>query len=68
MVLEIAANVELPENGPIWQQLREGNLHGITFVDKSQMMTDFIKPMLNADPKLRPTAADLLKHPRIRSI
>ena len=68
MVLEIAANVVLPENGPIWQQLREGNLDGIIFLDKSQMMTDFIKATINADPSSRPTAADLLKHPRITAL
>jgi serine/threonine protein kinase len=64
MVLEMAANVILPENGVVWQQLREGDITGIDFGENSQMLADFITPMLNKNPQLRPTAADLLKHPK----
>lgn len=61
----MAANIILPENGPIWQQLRDGDLEGISFGRHSPMMVDFIRSMLNHDPQMRPTAQDLLRHPKL---
>lgn len=65
--LEMAANIILPQNGVDWQQLREGNIEGIGLQRHSMMLSDFIRSMLCAEPDLRPTAIDLLKHPKIAS-
>ena len=67
MVLEMCANIILPENGPIWHQLRNGDLDGVDFGHHSPMMIDFVKSILQPSPSLRPTADDLLKHPRLFS-
>lgn len=61
----MAANIVLPENGLVWQQLREGNIESIGIQRHSQMLIDFIKSMLNGSPDLRPTAQDLLAHPKL---
>ncbi len=65
ILLEMSANIILPENGPIWQQLRDGNLDGIVFSRHSQMLVDVIKSMLNRNPAMRPTASNLLSHPKL---
>jgi serine/threonine protein kinase len=61
----MVANIILPENGPIWHQLREGDLTEISFLDRSTMLIDFVKSMIHPDPVMRPTAADLMRHPRL---
>jgi serine/threonine protein kinase len=65
IVLEMIANIILPENGPIWHQLREGDLQEISFLDRSPMLIDFVSSMIHPDPAMRPTAMDLMKHPRL---
>ena len=67
ILLEMAANIILPQNGDIWQQLREGNIEGINLHRHSQMLIDFIQSMLYSDPEQRPSCTDLLKHPKLAS-
>jgi serine/threonine protein kinase len=62
----MAANIILPENGPIWHRLREGEIDGIDMNSHSTMLRDFIKSMLNTCANSRPSSLDLLKHPMIR--
>jgi serine/threonine protein kinase len=66
ILLEMAANIILPENGPIWHQLRSGNLDGIDFGTNSNMLCDFIKCMLGTAGSDRPSSEDLAKHPMIK--
>jgi wee1-like protein kinase len=62
------ANIILPENGPNWHQLREGDLHEIPLLGRSPMLIDFVRSMIHPDPKMRPTANDLMKHPRLSTL
>lgn len=61
----MTADVILPENGPVWQQLREGDLSGVNLERHSRMLVDCVKSMLNARPEMRPTCEALLSHPRL---
>ncbi|KAL2914474.1 mitosis inhibitor protein kinase swe1 [Polyrhizophydium stewartii] len=67
ILLEIAAHIILPENGPAWKHLREGNFSDVSLAGRSQAMIDFIQSMMQPDPALRPTAQDVLAHPLLAS-
>ncbi|OLY85335.1 Mitosis inhibitor protein kinase wee1 [Smittium mucronatum] len=67
IILEIAANVVLPENGPEWFDLRHNNLTSAQ-LDKTEVSSDLfsiISCMLDKDPKNRPTADQILSFPRV---
>ena len=68
IVLEMAANVQLPENGPIWQQLREGKVEQVIGHHISPPLVDLIKSMLQPCPTDRPSAQALLNHPILQSL
>lgn len=67
ILLEMVGNVELPENGPLWTQLREGAgcLDGL-IMNVPHPVKDFISSMLHSDTSMRPRAVDLLDHPFLR--
>lgn len=56
----------LPMNGPLWQDLRGDRLH-LPLPDTSNELNCLIRRMMQAISTERPTAADLLKHPRLLS-
>ncbi|KAJ3039711.1 hypothetical protein HDV00_011943 [Rhizophlyctis rosea] len=70
IILETAANVVLPENGPYWQKLREGDISDIdaSLKDISPPLIDLIRSMLAPLPAARPTAEDIWAHPILQSI
>ncbi|RKP01751.1 hypothetical protein CXG81DRAFT_3087, partial [Caulochytrium protostelioides] len=68
MALEMAANVELPENGPAWTQLRHHGLESVSLKDVSQPLVDLIRSMIHPDPAFRPQARDILRHPLIATV
>lgn len=62
---EICLGRPLPANGDEWQDIRAGSLqplHGTPFD-----MELIIKQMMHTDPKLRPTASQLLKQKQLLS-
>ena len=65
IILEITANIILPENGIYWSQLREGNFACIDFGSASVPLVDLISSMLLPNPTQRPTARDILSHPLV---
>ncbi|ORX70642.1 kinase-like protein [Linderina pennispora] len=62
MMLEIVANIVLPDNGVEWQKLREGCFDDANFIDLpySSDLLDTIKWMLTPDPDMRPTAGQIV--------
>ncbi|KAJ1340294.1 hypothetical protein BSLG_005067 [Batrachochytrium salamandrivorans] len=68
ILLEISANIILPENGPVWQHLREGDFSDIPLTDRSPPLTDFIRSMMHPNPNVRPTMQDVLAHPILASM
>ncbi|KAL1922881.1 uncharacterized protein VTP21DRAFT_9257 [Calcarisporiella thermophila] len=65
IILEMAANVILPENGPIWQRLRRGDLSDCKVQNFSSELVRLIRGMLSPDPAARPTAEQILSHPLV---
>ncbi|KAI9101982.1 kinase-like domain-containing protein [Phlyctochytrium arcticum] len=66
IILEVTANVILPENGPYWHKLREGDLSEINFGETtSPALLDLIRSMLDPKPTRRPTVDAILTHPYV---
>jgi wee1-like protein kinase len=61
IALEMALCIQLPENGPIWHQLRQGEFELVNNV--APPLSDLIKSMLHPTPSERPDCRALLKHP-----
>ncbi|KAI9004196.1 kinase-like domain-containing protein [Gaertneriomyces semiglobifer] len=68
ITLEITANVILPENGPYWHKLRHGDLTEINFGGRSMALVECLRWMLHENPDKRPTVAEVLKHPVVKSV
>ncbi|EDV40317.1 uncharacterized protein Dana_GF10446 [Drosophila ananassae] len=64
-MLELACYMDLPANGPLWHELRQGLLPE-EFINKiSVELQAVIKSMMNPNPTQRPTAEQLLSHPKL---
>ena len=58
--LMMPETIELPRNGPFWNQLRENNLSSIDELPYSPHLKHLVKTMMAADPLDRPSAKDIL--------
>jgi hypothetical protein len=71
VILEVAANIILPENGQSWHKLRQGEIDEC-FVDApvaiSAPLRDLIASMLHPVPEMRPSAAGILAHPCVAAV
>nr|XP_019542910.2 membrane-associated tyrosine- and threonine-specific cdc2-inhibitory kinase [Aedes albopictus]XP_019542911.2 membrane-associated tyrosine- and threonine-specific cdc2-inhibitory kinase [Aedes albopictus]XP_019542912.2 membrane-associated tyrosine- and threonine-specific cdc2-inhibitory kinase [Aedes albopictus] len=67
-ILELSSNLELPSNGPLWQNLRSGSLPGELLCRLSQELQDVIRWMMNPVPDCRPSVNALLRLPRLASL
>ncbi|KAJ1924945.1 mitosis inhibitor protein kinase swe1 [Tieghemiomyces parasiticus] len=66
LLLEVTANVILPDNGPAWQKLRTGDLSDVRFdVATSTDLVALIRALLAPLPGDRPTVEAVLAHPRV---
>ncbi|KAK9766780.1 mitosis inhibitor protein kinase swe1 [Basidiobolus ranarum] len=68
IVLEMAANVVLPDNGEAWQKLRSADLSDCDLEHVSSSLVELILRMIDPDPLKRPTVDMILSHPNIQSI
>lgn len=69
-LLELSCNLELPANGSLWQQLRNGILpvHAMDKYQVSQELRQIISAMMDPDPAKRPSVDDLLRHPKLKHL
>jgi len=61
MLLQLATNKELPKEGPVWRELREGN--AANYLEKARLSGDLqslILAMLQPQPQQRPSASQIL--------
>ncbi|KXS19209.1 kinase-like protein [Gonapodya prolifera JEL478] len=68
VVLELTANVVLPEFGSDWHRLRSGDLSICDLSRASQPLRDLIRSMLDPDATKRPTADQILAHPLVATL
>lgn len=54
IILELAADVELPSQGSSWQNLRHGDYSELSFEDVSDALNSLIKEMMDPEPERRP--------------
>ncbi|XP_016969569.1 membrane-associated tyrosine- and threonine-specific cdc2-inhibitory kinase [Drosophila rhopaloa] len=67
-MLELACYMDLPSNGPLWHELRNGILPE-EFINKISLeLQSVIKSMMMPDPARRPTADQLLSHPKLQHL
>ncbi|KAJ8938299.1 hypothetical protein NQ318_020358 [Aromia moschata] len=67
-LLELAADLELPSYGPLWQQLRHEVLPQNFYDRVSLGFKVIIERMLNPEYELRPSAEKLLKYNSMKAI
>lgn len=68
IMLEAACGVELPDNGEPWHKLRYNDFSDVTMASLSSVMQSIITSMLQSDPSLRPTAADIVDMPSLVAV
>nr|XP_014097665.1 membrane-associated tyrosine- and threonine-specific cdc2-inhibitory kinase [Bactrocera oleae]XP_014097666.1 membrane-associated tyrosine- and threonine-specific cdc2-inhibitory kinase [Bactrocera oleae] len=64
-MLELSCYLELPHNGPLWQQLRSGVLPQDFMKNISPELGVLIRQMMSPDPDSRPTVDHLLSHKKL---
>ncbi|XP_069547751.1 membrane-associated tyrosine- and threonine-specific cdc2-inhibitory kinase [Brachyistius frenatus] len=65
-ILELACNIEVPNGGDGWQQLRQGHLPSEFTNGLSAELQTVLRMMLAPDPSERPTVSELLALPSVR--
>ena len=65
-MLELSCDLELPGNGPLWHQLRRGDLPGEFARYLSVELYSVISAMMAPRPADRPSAALLLSAPKYK--
>lgn len=60
IMLELAADIELPSNGDSWQNLRHGDFSELSLDDTSDMLNQLIKEMTHPVPESRPSIEKVL--------
>lgn len=63
IILEAAANVVLPDNGPAWHKLRSNDFSDVDLSRLSEPLVDLLRGMLDKSPDLRLTINDVAQHP-----
>ncbi|XP_045925107.1 membrane-associated tyrosine- and threonine-specific cdc2-inhibitory kinase isoform X2 [Micropterus dolomieu] len=64
-ILELACNIEVPNGGEGWQQLRQGCLPSELTSGLSTELQEVLRMMLAPDPSERPTVSELLALPSV---
>lgn len=60
LILELAADIELPSQGLSWQNLRHGNFSDLNFEEISDDLHSLITNMTDPDPHKRPNIDEIL--------
>ena len=67
-ILEVASDLELPGNGPLWHSLRSGCIPEEFRRNLSSNMSHLIGRMMQPSPPARPTTDDILQCPFIKMV
>lgn len=65
IMLEAACSVELPDNGEPWHKLRCNDFSDVNLESLSPAMQTMITSMLQSNPSIRPTAAEIVDMPSL---
>ncbi|XP_050314189.1 membrane-associated tyrosine- and threonine-specific cdc2-inhibitory kinase [Anthonomus grandis grandis] len=67
-ILELATDIELPEYGMLWHQLRSMVLPPMFYTRVSKSLQKLVEKMLQPEYKLRPSAETILLFPKLGEI
>ena len=68
-LLEIASSMNLPQNGLLWQKLREGNqIRFSPSANRTTQLEDLINKMMDPNPETRPSIDEILLHPNLSKV
>jgi mitosis inhibitor protein kinase SWE1 len=62
IILEIIANIILPEYGDSWQKLRNNDFSEVDLGHSSSVLVDIVKKLLRRNPEERLTAKQILEN------
>uniref|UniRef100_A0A1A9W029 Wee1-like protein kinase n=1 Tax=Glossina brevipalpis TaxID=37001 RepID=A0A1A9W029_9MUSC len=65
-LFEAAGGGPLPKNGPVWHDLRNGNIPYLSTLSKE--FNDVLKAMTHPDPKQRPSSTSIFNHPTLNAL
>jgi len=68
IMLEAACSVELPDNGEPWHKLRCNDFSDVSLESLSPAMQSMITSMLQSEPSMRPTAAEIVDMPSLAAV
>ncbi|GAA6052183.1 hypothetical protein JCM3770_000784 [Rhodotorula araucariae] len=68
VILEAAANVVLPDNGPAWQKLRSNDFSDVHLARLSPGLISILQGMLHKSPDLRASLGDVARHPVVAQL
>ncbi|GJN91015.1 hypothetical protein Rhopal_004029-T1 [Rhodotorula paludigena] len=68
IILEAAANVVLPDNGPAWQKLRSNDFSDVDLARLSPTLIGILHGMLHQSPDLRAAITDVAQHPVVAQL
>ncbi|WFD19361.1 non-specific serine/threonine protein kinase [Malassezia caprae] len=68
IMLEAACSVELPDNGEPWHKLRCNDFSDVSLDSLSPAMQSMITSMLQSEPTMRPTAAEIVDMPSLAAV
>ncbi|BGP16791.1 hypothetical protein JCM10213_002185 [Rhodosporidiobolus nylandii] len=68
IILEAAANVVLPDNGPAWQKLRSNDFSDVDLSRLSPMLQSILEGMLKQSPDVRAAITDVAEQPVVRQL
>ncbi len=66
-LLEISVGINLPNGGPMWHSLREGDIQFSPSAQRSPALEDIINRMMEPEPANRPTIDEVLLHPKLQT-
>ncbi|VDN18569.1 unnamed protein product [Gongylonema pulchrum] len=67
-MIDICTDLELPSNGELWHGFRRNNIDHQFTKDMPQMLLNAVLPLLEMDPKKRPTADEICCFPMLANI
>ncbi|KAL1493438.1 hypothetical protein ABEB36_011491 [Hypothenemus hampei] len=67
-ILELATDIELPDHGILWRQIRQGLLPSCFYDRVTEVLCVTVEDMVSSDYKTRPAAEKILKYPQIQNI
>ena len=68
IILEILAEVTLPQNGEYWSMIRNNEFGELGFGNATPLLVQLVKRLLRKNPRERLSAKEILEHEYVRNM